>query len=275
MRFAPVPVAAALVAAVLSLPSPVLGQPYQPRPTPAPTYSMDILVHGVPRTPHWIGQEAFVEGRLGERYVIRVHNPTWRRVEAVVSVDGRDAIGGQPSNAGDRGYVVAPYSYVDIEGFRLSMSDVAAFRFTTVEDSYASRMGTPWAVGVIQVAVYPERVAPAMRRSAPPSSRAAGAAPSRDGEAQRYRSERSQGLGTEFGESRRSPVVETAFVRENWSWPAARLRVRYDDRQGLCVRGLREYCPVPRYEPPYPPYSYDNGPPRRFAQPPPGWDYER
>lgn len=266
-----VALALAALSSVVSLSGPAAAQAWRPRPPPAPTCSMDILVNGAPRTQRWLGADAFVEGSIGERYVIRVHNPSWRRVEAVVSVDGRDAIDGQPSNTGKRGYVIAPYSYVDIEGFRLSMADVAAFRFTTVRDSYASRMGTPWNVGVIEVAIFPERARIRYPSAAP---RAESSAADGDQASERYRrNPRAQGLGTEFGESRSSPVVETMFIRENPFSPAQRIRIRYDDRQGLCSRGLRELCPQPPYDP-YP-YSYDDAPPRRFAQPPPGWGYER
>jgi hypothetical protein len=40
------------------------------------------------------------------------------------------------------------------------MEEVAVFRFTSPEDSYSSRMGTPQNVGVIGVAFFPERVRP-------------------------------------------------------------------------------------------------------------------
>ena len=44
-----------------------------------------------------------------------------------------------------------------IAGFRQSFSEVAAFRFTSPHASYSARMGTPENVGVIGVAVFPER----------------------------------------------------------------------------------------------------------------------
>lgn len=276
MRF--VPFATSLIVALLALPAASQAQPVPSRRPPPESFGVDIVVQGVPRAPRWLGGESFIEGRLGERYVVRVHNPTWRRVEAVVSVDGRDAIDGQPAHAGTRGYVIAPYSYVDIDGFRLSMAEVAAFRFTSVPDSYAGRTGTPWTVGVIEVALFPERVQPPVRRYPAPRGAPEASAPhDRDGRDEARRGNRAQGLGTEFGETRRSPVVETSFVRENWSYPAGQVRIRYDDREGLCSRGLREFCPVRYPEPPYDPYpySYYHNPPRRFAQPPPGWGYDR
>jgi hypothetical protein len=101
----------------------------------------------------------FVLGYEGDRYNVRVENHGGRRVEAVVTIDGRDAVSG---NVGDyvhaRGYIVPAYGSVVITGFRQSLERAAAFRFSSPESSYSSRMGTPENVGVIGVAFFPERV---------------------------------------------------------------------------------------------------------------------
>jgi hypothetical protein len=106
---------------------------------------------------HHAGQ-TFVMGRYGDRYNIRVRNQTGRRIEAVVTVDGRDVVSGSVGDfVGERGYLVGAYDEVVIEGFRQSWESVAAFRFTSPGNSYSSRMGTPQNVGVVGVAVFPER----------------------------------------------------------------------------------------------------------------------
>ena len=46
---------------------------------------------------------------------------------------------------------------VSIEGWRKSLDDVATFYFTRLPDSYAARTGRPDNVGVIGVALFPER----------------------------------------------------------------------------------------------------------------------
>ncbi len=103
----------------------------------------------------------FLLGEPGLRYNIRVRNPTAQRVEAVVSVDGRDAVSGQPGDyVNGRGYVIPPFGSVVVDGFRRNFEEVAAFRFTDPSDSYSARMGTPQNVGVIGVAFFPERVRP-------------------------------------------------------------------------------------------------------------------
>ena len=105
--------------------------------------------------------ERFALGRDRQRYNVRIYNRSGRRVEAVVSVDGRDVLSGQPGDfKHQRGYIVPAYSSVLIDGFRTSMSSVAAFRFTSPGDSYSSRMGTPENVGVIGAAFFSENPPP-------------------------------------------------------------------------------------------------------------------
>jgi hypothetical protein len=122
-------------------------------------YQVEALVDGSPTQTFWHEGETFVLGHLGERYTIRVSNHTSRRVEVVVSVDGRDVIDGKPGDfARKSGYLVPAWGQVEIDGWRLSQEQAAAFRFSSVADSYATRMGSARNVGVIGVAIFPERV---------------------------------------------------------------------------------------------------------------------
>jgi hypothetical protein len=102
----------------------------------------------------------YVQGNAGERYVLRITNPTPRRIEAVVSVDGLDVIDGEGGDLRKRGYVVPAYGETRIEGFRTSQADVATFRFSSVSGSYAGLKGKARNVGVIAVALFEERAAP-------------------------------------------------------------------------------------------------------------------
>lgn len=99
----------------------------------------------------------YVLGRLGERYLLRFRNGTGRRVEVVASVDGRDVLDGRPASMERRGYVVPPWGELTVDGFRVSQDAVAAFRFSSVPRSYAARKGDARDVGVVGVAVFPER----------------------------------------------------------------------------------------------------------------------
>jgi len=115
--------------------------------------------HQLP-TFHKNGQ-TYVLGGMGDRYNLRVRNHSGRRVEAVITVDGRDVISGSVGDyASERGYLIEAYGEVVVEGFRQNFQEVAAFRFSSPGDSYSSRMGTPQNVGVIGVAIFPERPRP-------------------------------------------------------------------------------------------------------------------
>lgn len=102
----------------------------------------------------------YVQGSEDERYTIRVANPTGHRVEAVVTVDGLDVVDGEAGDLKKRGYIVPAYGEVNIEGFRTSLSDVATFRFSSVDNSYAGQKGKARNVGVIAVAIFEEAAPP-------------------------------------------------------------------------------------------------------------------
>jgi hypothetical protein len=122
-------------------------------------YQVEVLVDGIPVPTYAHNGETYVLGQTGDRYVVRVSNYSGRRIEAVVAVDGRDVIDGKPADfRRDRGYLVPAWGSVDIDGWRLSRRQAAAFRFSSVADSYAARTGSAREVGVIGVAVFPERV---------------------------------------------------------------------------------------------------------------------
>jgi hypothetical protein len=122
-------------------------------------YAFELVgEHGRLLPTYWHRGRTYVLGRYGQRYSIRVHNRSWRRVEAVVSVDGRDVIDGESADyRNKRGYIIPAYGSTLIDGFRLDHRDVASFRFGRVADSYAARMGDDRQVGVVGVAVFEER----------------------------------------------------------------------------------------------------------------------
>ncbi len=70
-------------------------------------------------------------------------------------------IDGKKASLDNRGYVVDPFGTLIVDGFRQSHSEVAAFRFGSVAGSYAARGGDDRHVGVVGVALFDERGAPA------------------------------------------------------------------------------------------------------------------
>jgi hypothetical protein len=112
---------------------------------------------GEPLDAMHVGDRTYVVGQQGERYSIVISNHTRRRFEAVATVDGLDVITGKVGSFGERGYVLMPEASLEIDGFRQSSDEVAAFRFAKVRDSYAAQRGEARNVGVIGIAFFAER----------------------------------------------------------------------------------------------------------------------
>jgi hypothetical protein len=104
-----------------------------------------------------VGSRTYVVGEEGHRYSIVIANGTSHRYEAVATVDGLDVISGRSGSYENRGYLVAPWATIEIDGFRQSEDAVAAFRFSKVSESYAAQRGRARNVGVIGVAFFAER----------------------------------------------------------------------------------------------------------------------
>jgi len=203
----------------------------------------------------------YVLGSLGQRYLLRFRNGTGRRVEVVASVDGRDVVDGRPAALDKRGYVVEPFGELTVDGYRTSQETIAAFRFSAVSRAYAARKGDARDVGVIGLAIFPERARVYAAPPRPEPYRSSEAAPRSDvggarGEAEaraqqappapeagavadapRRKAAERPGLGTEFGEEHASHVDRTTFERAS-ARPAAVLTFRYDDREGLLALGI-------------------------------------
>ena len=113
--------------------------------------------NGAPLPSAYFAGQDYVAGSDGQRYVIQIENHTGNRFETVATVDGLDVIDGKEGSIDKRGYLVNPWSTLQIDGFRRSQSAVAAFRFGAVKDSYAARKGNDRNVGVIGVAFFHER----------------------------------------------------------------------------------------------------------------------
>lgn len=191
--------------------------------------------------------QLWVAGKPGDRYSIQVNNRTGGRLLSVVSVDGVNVVSGDTAATNQRGYVLSPGGSVDIAGWRKSERDVAAFYFTSLDDSYAARTKRPDNVGVIGIAAFREYQAPvvvqemAADRAASLQSRrnaAPAAAPMAKAESR---------LGTGHGERVYSPTQSVEFQRASES-PDEIITVRYDSYANLVARGIIP-TPTPRRHP--------------------------
>ncbi len=212
------------------------------------------------------GGRMYVEGKAGERYAVEMRNRTGGRILTVLSVDGVNAVTGQTAAASQSGYVLSSWGRAEIAGWRKDMSDVAAFYFTALPDSYAARTGRPDNVGVIGVAVYREYIEPPRAMLEAPAQAKAGsagdsagrlsvgetgaapapAAPAQsDMSAQRSRKAEEK-LGTGHGERVHAPTYSTEFRRAS-STPAESIMIYYDSRQNLIAQGvIRRYSRMPQ-----------------------------
>ena len=100
----------------------------------------------------------FVAGQPGTNYALRIINHTGDRILVVMSVDGVNILTGETAAYDQRGYVFAPHDSGDLNGWRKSLQEVAAFTFAALPQSYAARTGRPADVGVIGIAVFKEKV---------------------------------------------------------------------------------------------------------------------
>lgn len=207
----------------------------------------------------------YVAGRPGARYGVRITNNSHGRVLVVMSVDGVNVLTGQTAGYNQKGYILRPYVSADVNGWRKSDTQVAAFTFAPLSKSYAARTGRPGDVGVIGIAVFRERsrepiaVGPAVpeyrgrvagdypeeaqaRVQAAPPPVAAPAAPSarRSAAPESAQGER---LGTGHGQREWSAVSTVAFERAT-AYPQFTSQIEYDSYDNLVACGV-----IPRGRP--------------------------
>jgi hypothetical protein len=216
---------------------------------------------------YWHQGQNYVEGRQNQEFRVRLRNKTAERVMAVLSVDGINAISGATAGLNQTGYVLAPYQVLDVDGWRKSNAQTAAFYFTHIADSYGARTGRPDNVGVIGAAIFREqqvqyyapyqeserysRAQPYADKStgaqAPrgrASDSAPGAAPGAATGATAPSESKSYGLadgggapiGTGHGRREYRPSVNVEFNREDNVYEL--LSIRYDSRENLIAQGV-------------------------------------
>jgi hypothetical protein len=244
---------------------------------------------------------SYVAGRPGARYAIRISNRSGARVLAVTAVDGINILTGKTAAWGQSGYVFEPWQTYEVTGWRKSDSQVAAFEFTSLPDSYAARTGRPLDVGVIGVAVFRERMRPVWRdkerdqrplgsldererRLAEPRSEAAADAAGQSGadradsaapatraapapSAEAKLAAQPDRLGTGHGQREDSWVTSTQFERVS-STPDEIVSVQYDRYENLLAAGIVARVPPVARPRPFPgsreSYGYVPDPPARY-----------
>ena len=191
----------------------------------------------------------FVPGRPGARYALRLRNLTPARILVVLSIDGINVISGETADWRQVGYVLEPGRTYDINGWRKTGTEVAAFEFAPIERSYAALTGRPGDVGVIGMAVFRERVLPPPMSSpaSPPIAaraenraesdadrQARAAAPAEKSAAADAAGAR---LGTGHGQREGSVSRRTGFERAT-ALPEQVTQFEYDSHERLVAAGV-------------------------------------
>jgi hypothetical protein len=196
----------------------------------------------------------YVEGKVGDRYGVQIRNRTGARILTLISVDGVNAVTGETAATSQSGYVLDPWQSADINGWRKSLQDVAAFYFTSIPDSYAGRTGRPDNVGVIGIATFTEYIQPpiqapsiseeraldgmasrlATNRAAESSAAPASAAVD---SAVAGRLQKEDKVATGHGERIYAPTQNTEFRRAS-TVPSEVISIYYDSRANLIAMGI-------------------------------------
>jgi len=212
--------------------------------------------------------EYWVAGEPGARYSIRIRNHLGERVLAVTSVDGINVITGENAGWDQSGYVFDGWEDYQIDGWRKSDTQVAAFAFAAAPASYAARTGRPENVGIIGIALFREQPAyaalpppapqiaangvagaqrfpPAMDRARSGPAAPAAESAAADAKAAELAADAPAGapllqapsLGTAHGEREYSYAAHTHFIRRQWH-PDEIIRIRYDRLENLVAMGI-------------------------------------
>ncbi len=196
---------------------------------------------------YWHKGQRHVAGEPGHEYEIRIRNQSGGRLLAVTSVDGVNVLDGRTASTQQGGYVLDPRGRVGIEGWRKSLSEVAAFYFTSLPDSYAARTHRPDNVGVIGVALYREKLRPQpMPATSWPDAQGGARNEAQDSAAapaSRSAKAMEERLGTGHGQRVESRASYTEFERASET-PDAVISIFYDSQRNLLAQGI---IPKPRF----------------------------
>lgn len=122
-------------------------------------YSAHVLVNGRKVKEYTHNGLTYIEAKEGTEFSIEVKNHHYGRVVAIISVDGIDVVDGKPATSKSRGYILNGTSAETIRGYRRSQDEIAAFKFTNAQGSYAADKGAGQNNGIIAVKFVGEAIA--------------------------------------------------------------------------------------------------------------------
>ena len=117
-----------------------------------------MLVDGTAVPEYAARNRVYVEALKGKEFVLRITNPTGRRVAVALSVDGRNVIDAKRTGSQEAAkWVLSPWETIDVPGWQVSGATARRFFFTETSKSYAKWLGDTANVGTIEAVFYRER----------------------------------------------------------------------------------------------------------------------
>lgn len=101
---------------------------------------VDIIINGNKAKKYFHEGNWYIEAKKNSIYSLRIHNYSPVRKEAVVSIDGIDAISGKDAVSTNSGYIISGYNHIDIKGFRISDTEVREFTFSDKEQAFSTKL---------------------------------------------------------------------------------------------------------------------------------------
>ena len=124
-------------------------------------YEVEVLVNGRPIREYAKSGRTFVAAKKGANYSVKIHNHSYFRVMAVLSVDGVGVVDGKEAVDDSPGYIIEARSAVVIEGWRIDLQKVATFQFAEKDEAYSiDAVGSDKNAGVIGVKFFQEEIKP-------------------------------------------------------------------------------------------------------------------
>jgi hypothetical protein len=219
-------------------------------------YEVEILVNGHKVDEYLKDGKVFIEARKNTKYSIKIKNNSWKKILAILTVDGLSVVDGKEASFDSPGYVIYPHHSSTIDGWRKSDSEVAEFYFSDLEKSYAAKIDKNGNQGIIGVAIYQEKEPQVVLTtytytetpqwpyqntkyfgtctsaySSQVKSRNLGAS------SMNYCSSSIQDYGTGWGEVKKSEVINTSFESDKSTLTI--LEILYNSRKELEKMGIQ------------------------------------
>lgn len=104
-------------------------------------YELNVLVNDNKPVREYFHRDKFwIESKRGTEYSLRLKNHSPKKILAIFSVDGRDVLKGDAAESAESGYIIQPFSTLNVKGYRIDDNNVATFKFEDSKEqpSYAS-----------------------------------------------------------------------------------------------------------------------------------------